>query len=429
MKSSVIRSQRGRLNKVTKPAPPARGRTPRQAAAQLATHHVHALDDELKGDPASVFDDVRMGGEDYAAAAAAAAAAAMDTDLTEDAHGEAEAEADMDDDGTGAGSGLPPHVDLTAANILANGGAAAAGSAMSQPVQDQLQEMQQNLAHAQHAQHAQHAHQHQHQHQHQQHQQHHQHQPTAQMGGPQQMQPGHQAMDPSIVKTTEELARESGYIDLNVESALAKRLAREPGQRLAQQRRPEQNLNLARRSNVEALFAHIAGEPARVPCKNCHKGHGPWTSCVVVDGQMCGSCANCWFNASGARCSFHETRNPQVVTQHPAIMPATGAALTADPGYRFAASHALLQSHGAAMGGVSHPSALVSNNAVLQQMVSRAMNEVRNADKTMRQLIQIDITAKQLALQIAEYEEMVANQETPGGPVPGQQVMGDESGA
>jgi 3-dehydrosphinganine reductase len=300
MKSSL---QRGRQNKVTKPAPPPRGRAPREVAAQLAAHEAHAqaLADHLKADPSSVFGDVRMGADDYAAAAAAAAA--MDTDLTEDAHGEAEPEADMeDDDGTAAASGLPPHVDLTAANILANGGAGAPGSAMSQPAQEQLQEMQQmqqNLAHAQHA------HQHQHAHPHQ-----HQHQPQAQMGAPQQMQPGHQSMDPSMVKTTEELARDSGYGDLNVESALAKRLAREPGQRLAQQRRPEQTLNLARRSNVEALFAHIAGEPARVPCKNCHKGHGPWTSCIIVDGQMCGSCANCWFNASGARCSFHGTLSP-----------------------------------------------------------------------------------------------------------------------
>jgi 3-dehydrosphinganine reductase len=303
MKSSVIRSpQRGRPNKVTKPAPPPRGRTPRQVAAatHLAAHD--DLPDHLKADPSSVFDDVRMGAEDYAAAAAAAAA--MDTDLTEDAHGEAEAEADMDDDdGTGGPSGMP-HVDLTtAANILANGGAGAPGGAMSQPVQEQLQEMQQNLAHAQHA----HQHQHQHPHQHS-----HQHQPPAQMGTPQQMQPGHQGMDPSMVKTTEDLARDSGYVDLNVESALAKRLAREPGQRLAQQRRPEQVLNLARRSNVEALFAHIAGEPARIPCKNCHKGHGPWTSCVIVDGQMCGSCANCWFNASGARCSFHGRSTPEL---------------------------------------------------------------------------------------------------------------------
>ncbi|KAH6624283.1 hypothetical protein B0J18DRAFT_173692 [Chaetomium sp. MPI-SDFR-AT-0129] len=405
MKSSVIRSQRGRPNKVTKQGPPPRGRTPRQVTAThlAATHeddqaHV-TLSGELKdgeGDPSSVFEDVRMGAEDYAAAAAAAAA--MDNDLTEDAHGEAEADAEMDDDdGTGASSNMP-HVDLTAANILVNGGSNQQGVPLSQPVQEQLQEMQQNLSHA-----------HQHQHPHQ---------PAAQMGG-------HQGVDQSMVKTTEDLSRDSGYGDLNVESALAKRLAREPGQRLAQQRRPEQALNLARRSNVEALFAHIAGEPARIPCKNCHKGHGPWTSCVVVDGQMCGSCANCWFNASGARCSFHETRNPQAVAQHPAILPAAPAGFSNDPGYRLgAASHPLLPHGAAALGGVTHPGGLLINNPVLQQMVNRAMGEVRQADKATRQLIRIEIAAKQLALQIVETEEMVNHQDQAG-----QQVLSDESGA
>lgn len=110
-------------------------------------------------------------------------------------------------------------------------------------------------------------------------------------------------------------------------------------------------------------------------------------------------------------------------------MPAASAGLANDPTYRFAAPHPLLQSHGAAMGGVNHPAALLTSNPVLQQMVNRAMGEVRAADKATRQLIQIDITAKQLALQLAEYEELVNGQEPPGGPVPGQQVMGDESGA
>lgn len=109
-------------------------------------------------------------------------------------------------------------------------------------------------------------------------------------------------------------------------------------------------------------------------------------------------------------------------------MPA--GSMAADPAYRFAAPHPLIQSHGAAMGGVNHPGALLTNNPALQQMVSRAMGEVRAADKATRQLIQIDITAKQLALQIAEYEEMVNNQEQqPSGPVPCQQTMGDETGA
>lgn len=106
-------------------------------------------------------------------------------------------------------------------------------------------------------------------------------------------------------KTTEQMAEESGYAGFKVDSAFAKRMSRDPGQRLAEQRRQGQDLNLVRRSNVEALFAQIAGSEAANPCAHCRKGQGPWTVCVVYSGQMMGSCANCWFNASGSRCSFH----------------------------------------------------------------------------------------------------------------------------
>jgi 3-dehydrosphinganine reductase len=112
-------------------------------------------------------------------------------------------------------------------------------------------------------------------------------------------------------------------------------------------------------------------------------------------------------------------------------MPASTAGLAADPSYRFQAAHPLLQPHGAAaMGTVGHGGTMLTNNPLFQQMLTRAMGEVRAADKVTRQLIMIDITAKQLALQIAEYEEMVGgNQEQPpSGPVPGQQGMGDEAG-
>ncbi|KAK0623008.1 hypothetical protein B0T14DRAFT_426493 [Immersiella caudata] len=298
-----------------------------------------------------------------------------------------------DDDPTATTSGLGGHVDLStaAASILANGG---------QSVDDQHQDLQQSLAHHQ--------------------------QPAAQMGVSHLQQAG-QSMDPSLVQTTQQLAIESGYDNLNIESALAKRLAREPGHRHATQRRPEQILNLARRSNVEALFAHIAGEPARVPCKNCHKGHGPWVSCIVVDGQMCGSCANCWFNASGARCSFHETRNAQHTPQHPAIISGTSTGLPADQAYRFATPHSLVPPvPGPSLTNLAHHSAMFTNNTMLQQIITRAISEVRGSDKATRQLLQIDATAKQLALQVAEYEEMLANANQDG---QGQHVMGDESGA
>jgi uncharacterized protein DUF3716 len=106
-------------------------------------------------------------------------------------------------------------------------------------------------------------------------------------------------------RTATDLSRDSGYPELVIDSALSKRLADAPGLRQAVQRRADQGLNLKRRSNVEALLAHVSGREAHSPCKSCHKGYGPWNGCIVVSGLMCGSCSNCWFNASGSRCSFH----------------------------------------------------------------------------------------------------------------------------
>lgn len=118
----------------------------------------------------------------------------------------------------------------------------------------------------------------------------------------------HRPLSPSPRhKTTEQMAHESGYEGFKVDSAFAKRMSRDRGMRVAEQRRHGQDLNLVRRSNVEALFAQIAGTEAANPCTHCRKGQGPWTVCVVYNGQMMGSCANCWFNASGSRCSFHGT--------------------------------------------------------------------------------------------------------------------------
>lgn len=92
---------------------------------------------------------------------------------------------------------------------------------------------------------------------------------------------------------------------INIDSMVCRRLGEEDAKRVPVQRRRQQKLNLERRSNVEALLSHITGDNATFPCKNCHKGHGPWTTCVVKDGLLCGSCTNCWFNASGSRCTFH----------------------------------------------------------------------------------------------------------------------------
>lgn len=115
-----------------------------------------------------------------------------------------------------------------------------------------------------------------------------------------------------INQTTNPPTRTAGDVALGIygdsikiDSALCKKLACEEALRDPGQRRTGQKLNMERRSNVEAMLAHVTGVQVARPCKNCHKGHGPWNQCVVYDGQMCGSCTNCWFNASGARCTFH----------------------------------------------------------------------------------------------------------------------------
>lgn len=50
-----------------------------------------------------------------------------------------------------------------------------------------------------------------------------------------------------------------------------------------------------------------------------------------------------------------------------------------------------------------------SNDPVVRYTVERAMAEVRSADRRTRQIMMIEIAAKQLALQIVEYEESGGN--------------------
>jgi hypothetical protein len=49
----------------------------------------------------------------------------------------------------------------------------------------------------------------------------------------------------------------------------------------------------------------------------------------------------------------------------------------------------------------------MTSNPMLLHAINRAMGEVRSSDKATRQLIQIESTARQLAIQIADYEDMI----------------------
>lgn len=105
--------------------------------------------------------------------------------------------------------------------------------------------------------------------------------------------------------TAGEIALQTYGVGIKIDSVLCKKLSVEPALREVKQRRPEMALNMTRRSNVEAFLGQLTGVSVVRPCKNCNKGHGPWNECIIYDGQMCGSCTNCWFNASGSRCTFH----------------------------------------------------------------------------------------------------------------------------
>ncbi|KAK1986791.1 hypothetical protein LZ30DRAFT_581378 [Colletotrichum cereale] len=212
-----------------------------------------------------------------------------------------------------------------------------------------------------------------------------------------------------LSRTAEDLASESGYGQLVIDSALAKRLANNEGQRLAVQRRQDQTLNLKRRSNVEALLAHVSGQEAHSPCKSCHKGYGPWNGCVVVNGQMCGSCANCWFNASGSRCSFHENNLPQHM---PAIQLQSVAQVSANTSFAGTAPMAPGMAPGMVPAGPSfgQPGADPTVAQFVKDVLDRAMAEARSDNPHVRFQLRIETAARQLALASAEYAEFLAQQ-------------------
>ncbi|KAH6694144.1 hypothetical protein F5X68DRAFT_49265 [Plectosphaerella plurivora] len=231
-------------------------------------------------------------------------------------------------------------------------------------------------------------------------------------------------------RTATDLSKESGYPELVIDSALSKRLADAPGVRQAVQRRLDQGLNLKRRSNVEALLAHVSGREAHSPCKSCHKGYGPWNGCIVVSGLMCGSCSNCWFNASGSRCSFHETNLPQQHQHVPAIAPTGPIA----PGFIAPASLAgaalqPLQQAGIPVLSAPPPAPAPAGNPVpvipqiqpalganvsdhwARDVFERALADLRSGDPNLRYQARIKAKARSLALAVSEYNDWLSMQD------------------
>ncbi|PNY23772.1 Uncharacterized protein TCAP_06287 [Tolypocladium capitatum] len=242
---------------------------------------------------------------------------------------------------------------------------------------------------------------------------------------------------------------------VKIDSALCKKLASEPALRDPIQRRADQKLNIERRSNVEALLAHVTGEEAPKACKNCHKGHGPWTTCVVYDGQMCGSCSNCWFNASGSRCTFHENNNPQPQAQYQRQQSPSGPApAAARQPHQEQEQQQQQQQPASAMTYQLHQSAVApappapsappaplmppaqiqaaaanyANSITLSQLhgsdiaqwrmadaarraVNRGWEGMGNISRRQRYIARIEAAAKELGMRIAEYDEYMRSPE------------------
>ncbi|KFA47312.1 hypothetical protein S40293_06065 [Stachybotrys chartarum IBT 40293] len=221
---------------------------------------------------------------------------------------------------------------------------------------------------------------------------------------------------------------------INTDSALSKRLAGETAVREATQRRHEQKLNMDRRSNVEALFAHMTGTPAAQPCKNCYKGHGPWTECIVYENQLCGSCSNCWYNASGSRCTFHETNihpvKPPAASRAPTV-PDTTAPLrssTDSPSPETTAGSILSMP---SLGGVDIQVLASVHNSVetmktrhpSRNLVRRSMGDGIHFSKQSRYVARIEAAAEELGMRIAEYDEYLC---TPEGVAKNQRLLTEQ---
>src|SRR5436190_22921307 len=84
-------------------------------------------------------------------------------------------------------------------------------------------------------------------------------------------------------------------------SALAKALVGEPRLR---EPMPRQGVAIKwhRMVNREAILGQGRGQVAEAPCDHCKNGYGPFNIYVVLPGRLGGSCSNCHYNSSGARC-------------------------------------------------------------------------------------------------------------------------------
>ncbi|KAK0386216.1 hypothetical protein NLU13_6053 [Sarocladium strictum] len=227
--------------------------------------------------------------------------------------------------------------------------------------------------------------------------------------------------------------------NFRLDSTVCKKLASEPALREPEQRNPDRVLNMGRRGNAEALLCQITGQEAANSCKNCKRGHGPWNKCVVYAGLFYGSCSNCWFNASGARCTFQESNHHPLHQIYASMAPSYNNPFGPSPNgpsygsggpgsssYPYGAprsregvpltnlhfNRALGPGHGEDGGPVptsSHPADIevVHPDAVREITESMILDSVTWGPRA-RFLVRIQAAASELGMRLGEYEEFLA---------------------
>ncbi|KAF4989586.1 hypothetical protein FDECE_14660 [Fusarium decemcellulare] len=172
-------------------------------------------------------------------------------------------------------------------------------------------------------------------------------------------------------RTCGEIARSVYGSDIRIDSALGKKISSEVAVREPIQRRPDASLNMERRSNVEAFLAHTTGVPVSRPCKNCHKGHGPWKECIIYDATGT-AIAPAWFWLVAAQLVSSATTfiYPTAITSYSPISP----------------YHYPITSGG-------------------------SMNEVTALSRRDRFLARIEAAAEELGMRITEYDEYLRTPE------------------
>ncbi|KAF5665895.1 hypothetical protein FDENT_12466 [Fusarium denticulatum] len=201
-----------------------------------------------------------------------------------------------------------------------------------------------------------------------------------------------------------------------IDSTLGKKLAGEASLRPIRQRRSDMVLNMERRSNVEAFLAHLTGVQVSRSCKNCSKGHGPWSECIIYDGQMCGSCTNCWFNASGSRCTFHENNQNSIYAPAPLYHPQS-AGMPTQP-FQFAQLNPLALPQGilpinpgAAASVYVDPqmrNQFAMNMIQALGLVGNVVSNVAAMSQGERKFAQVERAAEELGIRLAELHDFLA---------------------